>query len=179
MYWNSSQQVYVLKIILMQKPHQDDWPHCWWGMLLVLLQGDLLWYLEEENSACTGSLTRKAADDNDRLLLRPGLLLEFWISDTCFRDLEKNPLGLWKLLSAMLPTSLPSSDGFSQYSCLSVDNGGDLLFPLLEAEDLKKKSFFMCVSSAENANCGTLNFCTRWDLSEPIIVQKQKTQAFH
>ena len=45
-------------------------------------------------------------------------------------------------------------------------------FPLLEAEDLKKKSFFICVSLEKIATRSTLKFCNKWELLKPVITQK-------
>lgn len=110
------------------------WPNeCsnwWYGSLAMLLVGDLV-----------GSLTWKEAEDIDLLLLRFGPALELWLSVTCFLDLEKKPL------SSSLPWPwlfTPLSEKTSQDNCSLVDFGGaELLLPPLDADDLKKNSFFM------------------------------------
>ena len=135
--------------------YRSEWLHCLWGTPFLVVMGDLHWFLGEERSACPGSTPRNAADDIERLLRRAGLLLEFWISDTCFRDFENKPLGLRKLLSDMLLAWLlcPLSDGFSQLTSWWVDDGGkSLLFPLPDPDDRKLNSFFMGKSYAKIAS---------------------------
>lgn len=99
---------------ILQMPHRGEWLDWWRGMPLLLLEGDPL-SPKEAKSLCPSPPLWKAADESERLLLRDELVPE--LSDTCFRDLENKPRGLWKLFStlSLLAWLLGTfSNGFSQ-----------------------------------------------------------------
>lgn len=127
--------------------YRDEWS---WTLLLQL--GDLLWSFKQDQFLGSNPPSWKAVDENERLLLRTGgpeLEPGLWLPDVCFRALENKPLGLL-LLFSVLSLFNPDSNGFSQWTCLSVAGWGfELLFPPLGAEDLKKNSFFICQSSID------------------------------
>lgn len=146
-----------------QSPHRYEWRSAPLRGMLLLLQGDSFWLMKKEEYFCPGAPSSNAAEENERLFLRRGLVPEVEFSSTCFRVLDE-PLGLRKLFLAL-------SVAWSSFT--PVRDG------LLLALDLKKKSFFifLCVQLELLAECQKKIFARQPPPTLELwsVVSKKKT----